>query len=123
MKLQGIDGALEDNVKAYLSSIPDDDISTSLRFQARLDESITEALNALGYYHAEISYTVTENNDELIINIEKGSPVKVKVMDVVITGEAKEDEEFSNLIAASPLKVGRTLNQGSTTALNQGYAT
>ncbi|WP_182009729.1 autotransporter assembly complex family protein [Vibrio sp. B1FLJ16] len=120
MKLQGIDGALEDNVKAYLSSIPDDDISTSLRFQARLDESITEALNALGYYHAEISYTVTENNDELIINIEKGSPVKVKVMDVVITGEAKEDEEFSNLIAASPLKVGRTLNQGEYDSLKSG---
>lgn len=120
MKLQGIDGALEDNVKAYLSSIPDDDISTSLRFQARLDESITEALNALGYYHAKISYTITESNDELIIDIEKGSPVKVKVMDVVITGEAGEDEEFANLIAASPLKVGRTLNQGEYDSLKSG---
>ncbi len=120
LKLQGIDGALEDNVKAYLSSIPDDDISTSLRFQARLDESITEALNALGYYHAKISYTITESNDELIIDIDKGKPVKVKVMDVVITGEAKEDEEFSNLIASSPLKVGRTLNQGEYDSLKSG---
>lgn len=55
LKLKGIDGALEDNVKAYLSSIPEKDYSTSLRFQARLDQSITEALNALGYYHAKIS--------------------------------------------------------------------
>ncbi|MDG2776618.1 autotransporter assembly complex protein TamA [Vibrio parahaemolyticus] len=120
LKLKGIDGALEDNVKAYLSSIPDKDYSTSLRFQARLDQSITEALNALGYYHAKISYSISEGNDELIVNIHKGLPVKIKVMDVVISGEAKEDEEFTNLIAKSPLKVGRILNQGEYDSLKSG---
>ncbi|EHR7858758.1 outer membrane protein assembly factor [Vibrio parahaemolyticus] len=120
LKLKGIDGALEDNVKAYLSSIPEKDYSTSLRFQARLDQSITEALNALGYYHAKISYSISEGNDELIVNIYKGLPVKIKVMDVVISGEAKEDEEFANLIAKSPLKVGRILNQGEYDSLKSG---
>ncbi|WP_273986246.1 autotransporter assembly complex protein TamA [Vibrio parahaemolyticus] len=120
LKLKGIDGALEDNVKAYLSSIPEKDYSTSLRFQARLDQSITEALNALGYYHAKISYSISEGNDELIVNIHKGLPVKIKVMDVVISGEAKEDEEFANLIAKSPLKAGRILNQGEYDSLKSG---
>ncbi|HCG6647541.1 TPA: outer membrane protein assembly factor [Vibrio parahaemolyticus] len=120
LKLKGIDGALEDNVKAYLSSIPEKDYSTSLRFQARLDQSITEALNALGYYHAKISYSISEGNDELIVNIHKGLPVKIKLMDVVISGEAKEDEEFTNLIAKSPLKVGRILNQGEYDSLKSG---
>ncbi|EGQ9159872.1 autotransporter assembly complex protein TamA [Vibrio parahaemolyticus] len=120
LKLKGIDGALEDNVKAYLSSIPEKDYSTSLRFQARLDQSITEALNALGYYHAKISYSISEGNEELIVNIHKGLPVKIKVMDVVISGEAKEDEEFANLIAKSPLKVGRILNQGEYDSLKSG---
>ncbi|MBE4037138.1 outer membrane protein assembly factor [Vibrio parahaemolyticus] len=120
LKLKGIDGALEDNVKAYLSSIPEKDYSTSLRFQARLDQSITEALNALGYYHAKISYSISEGDDELIVNIHKGLPVKIKVMDVVISGEAKEDEEFANLIAKSPLKVGRILNQGEYDSLKSG---
>ncbi len=120
LKLKGIDGALEDNVKAYLSSIPEKDYSTSLRFQARLDQSITEALNALGYYHAKISYSISEGNDELIVNIHKGLPVKIKVMDVLISGEAKEDEEFANLIAKSPLKVGRILNQGEYDSLKSG---
>ncbi|MFW1177955.1 autotransporter assembly complex protein TamA [Vibrio parahaemolyticus] len=120
LKLKGIDGELEDNVKAYLSSIPEKDYSTSLRFQARLDQSITEALNALGYYHAKISYSISEGNDELIVNIHKGLPVKIKVMDVVISGEAKEDEEFANLIAKSPLKVGRILNQGEYDSLKSG---
>ncbi|HCG7072861.1 TPA: outer membrane protein assembly factor [Vibrio parahaemolyticus] len=120
LKLKGIDGALEDNVKAYLSSIPEKDYSTSLRFQARLDQSITEALNALGYYHAKISYSISEGNDELIVNIHKGLPVKIKVMYVVISGEAKEDEEFANLIAKSPLKVGRILNQGEYDSLKSG---
>ncbi|WP_283957491.1 POTRA domain-containing protein, partial [Vibrio parahaemolyticus] len=106
LTLKGIDGALEENVSAYLSSIPEKDYSTSLRFQARLDQSITEALNALGYYHAKISYSIPEANDELIVLIKPGLPVKVKVMDVVITGEAKDDEEFAKLIESSPLKVG-----------------
>ncbi|HHF3106626.1 TPA: autotransporter assembly complex family protein [Vibrio diabolicus] len=112
LTLKGIDGALEENVSAYLSSIPAKDYSTSLRFQARLDQSITEALNALGYYHAKISYSIPEGNDELIVSIKPGLPVKVKVMDVVISGEAKDDEEFAKLIERSPLKVGKVLNQG-----------
>lgn len=41
-------------------------------------------------------------------------------MDVVISGEAKEDEEFTNLIAKSPLKVGRILNQGEYDSLKSG---
>lgn len=120
LTLKGIDGALEENVSAYLSSIPATDYSTSLRFQARLDQSITEALNALGYYHAKISYSIPEGNDELIVSIKPGLPVKVKVMDVVITGEAKDDEEFAKLIERSPLKVGKVLNQGEYDSLKSG---
>ncbi|MFH4679423.1 autotransporter assembly complex protein TamA [Vibrio diabolicus] len=120
LTLKGIDGALEENVSAYLSSIPAKDYSTSLRFQARLDQSITEALNALGYYHAKISYSIPEGNDELIVSIKPGLPVKVKVMDVVITGEAKDDEEFAKLIERSPLKVGKVLNQGEYDSLKSG---
>ncbi|EKO3805479.1 outer membrane protein assembly factor [Vibrio harveyi] len=112
LKIKGIDGALEDNVNAYLSSIPEYDYSTSLRFQARLEQSITEALNALGYYHAKISYTITKDNDELIVNVQPGEPVRVKLMDVVISGEANQDEAFVKLLEKSPLKVGRILNQG-----------
>ncbi|OQQ01929.1 hypothetical protein BK412_16335 [Vibrio campbellii] len=120
LKIKDIDGALEDNVNAYLSSIPEDDYSTSLRFQARLEQSITEALNALGYYHAKISYTITKDNDELIVNIKPGEPVRIKEMDVVISGEAGEDEEFTNLIKKSRLKEGRILNQGEYDALKSG---
>ncbi|MGR5236790.1 autotransporter assembly complex protein TamA [Vibrio alfacsensis] len=120
LKIKGLDGALEDNVTAYLSSIPEKDYSTSLRFQARLEKSITEALNALGYYHAKISYTSTKENDELIVNVDPGKPIRVKTMDVVISGEAKTDEEFINLIAKSPLKVGRVLNQGEYDSLKSG---
>ncbi|KIF51249.1 autotransporter assembly complex protein TamA [Vibrio owensii] len=120
LTIKGIDGALEDNVNAYLSSIPEDDYSTSLRFQARLEQSITEALNALGYYHAKISYTITKDNDELIVNVKPGEPVRIKKMDVVISGEAEKDEEFTNLINKSRLKEGRILNQGEYDALKSG---
>ncbi|ARR07652.1 membrane protein [Vibrio campbellii] len=85
-----------------------------------MEQSITEALNALGYYHAKISYTITKDNDELIVNIKPGEPVRIKEMDVVISGEAGEDEEFTNLIKKSRLKEGRILNQGEYDALKSG---
>ncbi len=51
LEITGISGAEKDNVEAYLSSIAAQDYSTSLRFQSQLERSMTEALNALGYYH------------------------------------------------------------------------
>ncbi|CAM2961569.1 autotransporter assembly complex protein TamA [Vibrio mytili] len=120
ISVEGIDGALKDNVDAYLSSIPEKEYSTSLRFQARLDHSINEALNALGYYHATIDYTVNEEDEELLVNIKKGLPVKVQVMDIVIEGEAKDDSAFSDLLAQSPMKVGGVLNQGDYDSLKSG---
>ncbi|WP_423840123.1 autotransporter assembly complex protein TamA [Vibrio mytili] len=120
ISVEGIDGALKDNVDAYLSSIPEKEYSTSLRFQARLDHSINEALNALGYYHAIITYTVNEEDEELLVNIKKGLPVKVQVMDIVIEGEAKDDSAFSDLLAQSPMKVGGVLNQGDYDSLKSG---
>ena len=50
LSVKGLSGELEKNVDAYLSSIPAEEYNTSLRFQARLEKSLTEALNALGYY-------------------------------------------------------------------------
>lgn len=110
LSIEGLEGELNDNVEAYLSSIPEADYKTSLRFQARLEKSITEALNALGYYHPEIDFTVVEDESELIVNVTSGPAVILQQVDIKIEGEAKHDSQFTALIENSGLKQGEILN-------------
>ncbi|MFA0425138.1 POTRA domain-containing protein, partial [Vibrio sp. 10N.222.54.A1] len=88
LEIKGLDGALEDNVDAYLSAIPEEEYSVSLRFQSRLESMIKEALNALGYYHPKITFTHSEDDTEMTVTVEPGEPVVIYTSDIVLTGEA-----------------------------------
>ncbi|PTO92447.1 hypothetical protein CWO08_18820 [Vibrio sp. 10N.286.48.B8] len=113
LEIKGLDGALEDNVDAYLSAIPEEEYSISLRFQSRLESMIKEALNALGYYQPVITFTHSEDDTELTVTVESGEPVIIYASDIVLTGEAKDDPDFLALIAKSKLSKGSILNHGN----------
>ncbi|WKY57786.1 autotransporter assembly complex family protein [Vibrio sp. SNU_ST1] len=113
LDIKGLDGALADNVDAYLSAIPEEEYSVSLRFQSRLESMIKEALNALGYYQPNITFTHSEDDTELIVTVEPGEPVLIYASDIVLTGEAKDDPDFFALIAKSKLSKGSILNHGN----------
>ena len=113
LDIKGLDGALADNVDAYLSAIPEEEYSVSLRFQSRLESMINEALNALGYYQPDITFTHSEDDTELTVTVEPGEPVVIYASDIVLTGEAKDDPDFLALIAKSKLSKGSILNHGN----------
>ncbi|CAK2493477.1 translocation and assembly module subunit TamA [Vibrio crassostreae] len=113
LEIKGLDGALEDNVDAYLSAIPEEEYSISLRFQSRLESMIKEALNALGYYQPVIIFTHSEDDTELTVNVDPGEPVLIYESDIVLSGEAKDDPDFLALIAKSSLSKGSILNHGN----------
>ncbi|ARP37160.1 autotransporter assembly complex protein TamA [Vibrio syngnathi] len=113
LEIKGLDGALADNVDAYLSAIPEEEYSVSLRFQSRLESMIKEALNALGYYHPNITFSHPEDDTEMTVTVEPGEPVVIYTSDIVLTGEAKDDPDFLALIAKSKLSKGSILNHGS----------
>ncbi|MCZ4309042.1 autotransporter assembly complex family protein [Vibrio atlanticus] len=113
LDIKGLDGALADNVDAYLSAIPEEEYSVSLRFQSRLESMINEALNALGYYQPNITFTHSEDDTELTVTVEPGEPVVIYASDIVLTGEAKDDPDFWALIAKSKLSKGSILNHGN----------
>ena len=92
ISIQGVEGELEDNVDAYLQSIAEQDYSTSLQFQARLERSFRDALKALGYYNAKFHFSVKKS--DLIISIDPGDPVIIEKSNLLIEGEAKQDKEF-----------------------------
>ena len=112
LNINGLSGPLKENVDAYVSAISPSEYSTSLRFQSRITKEIHSALNALGYYHAEIQFSTNEQQDELTVAVTPGQPMRIKLVDVELTGEAKEDADFLRLIRVTPVKEGRILNQG-----------
>ncbi|EGU40146.1 autotransporter assembly complex protein TamA [Vibrio scophthalmi] len=120
LSIRGLKGKVKDNVDAYLTSIPEKEYDTSLRFQARLERNITEALNALGYYHPQFSFSVEDDGKDLIVEVKKGKPVLISQLDIQFEGEAKQDKDFATLVKRSGLKVGKRLNQGDYDALKSG---
>ncbi|HAS62181.1 MAG TPA: hypothetical protein DCS35_06160 [Vibrio sp.] len=117
LSIEGLKGKVKTNVEIYLSSIPQKEYDTSLRFQSRLERSITESLNALGYYHPAFSFRVSDKGDELIVTVTPGPPVLINQLDIEFEGEAKQDPDFASLVKESGLKVGKRLNHGLYDAL------
>ncbi len=117
LDINGLSGALKDNVDAYISAIEPSEYSTSLRFQSRLTKEINTALNAVGYYNARIEFSVDDKDSELIVNVNAGEPTRIKLVDIDISGEAKSDEDFLRLIRLTPLKEGVILNHSQYDAM------
>ncbi len=119
LTIEGLDGELDDNVSAYLSSIKESEYSTSLRFQSRIKENITDALKALGYYNPDIEFVIEgdesdpQADHELIVNVDPGLPTIIYESDIVIEGEARNDPDFRRLVDRSNLNLGQVINHGN----------
>lgn len=135
ISIEGLHGEAEKNVESYISSIPNADHSTSLRFQSRLKTMVTNALNAVGYYHPQIDISLTGKSlltgkENILIKVNKGEPVIIRDVDIKITGDALNDPFFRKVIRNDGLIIGDRLNhqayentksQLQSLALQRGY--
>lgn len=114
LEIEGLEGSLLSNVEAYISAIPEEEYSTSLRFQSRLEKNTRDALKALGYYDPSMSFSIEgqEGGHTLVFTVNAGEPVYIYVSDIVITGEAKTDIDFINAIDNSGLNLGQVIDHG-----------
>ncbi len=112
LAINGLQREQKTNVDGYLSSIPQSDYSTDLRFQSRLEKSISEALSAIGYYHPKFDFIVEANGQKLVVNVTPGEVMTVQEFDVVISGEAESDRDFREIISKNVLQVGAPINHG-----------
>lgn len=114
LRLSGLTGELEANVQRYLDRYAATEISTSLRFQSRLEQDIGTALQALGYYHSEIDISLQRNGrngSRLLIRVTPGEPTRIKETDLQILGDAQNDADFLAMLAQAP-KVGDIVHHG-----------
>ena len=132
LQIRGLNGELEKNVNNHIASYNKTDISGSLRFQMTLQQDIETALQALGYYHSEIAFSLSENTEKstLQVTVVPGKPTLINTADIQLAGDASEDREFTRLLRRQAPQVGNVLHHGKyeslkselrSLALRKGY--
>lgn len=134
LKVVGLSGKLEKNVRAQLSTIESDEVTPDRRFQARVDDAIREGLKALGYYEPTIDFTLLPppaggGREVLNVQVQAGPPILISATDVVLRGGAQTDPDYIALLSQRP-KLGSVLDHSdyesfkkslTSVALRKGY--
>lgn len=118
VQLQGVSGNLLKNVLAYLSintykDAPNLNDSLVARLNARAPQEIRSALEPFGYYQPTVKSNLEEtpNGWSAHYLITLNEPVRVRTVDVEISGDGKDDPVFKKYLAMLPIKSGQQLNQ------------
>ncbi|ELI5391716.1 outer membrane protein assembly factor [Vibrio parahaemolyticus] len=104
--IQGLSKPLERNLEYYLMPLANtsaNDIPVS-----QLSKLVRLALNPYGYYHSELNVQRGEN-DLITLDVDAGEVMLVAKSNIVVSGEASNDEGFIELINQAQLKQGQPL--------------
>lgn len=117
LEVTGVDGALRDNVIAFLSlqryaGAADLDQDLVDRLAMRAEREVASALRPFGYYAPTVTTSVTRQQDrwKAVIAIERGEPVALVEAQVDIEGPGRDERFLREVLQRSPLRVGRQLS-------------
>ena len=114
LDVKGVKGELKDNVDIYLQKFQEDGQLGGVRFHDELQQQVQLALQALGYYHAEISLEASSDNArQLIIMITPGEPLTYAEADIQLTGDAQTDIDFISLLNSKAPRTGQVVHHGA----------
>jgi translocation and assembly module TamA len=127
VELHGVEGTVAANVLAYLTldEEPCDAASDRIEQQrAAAPARIRQALEAFGYYEPRIESQLDHPKDcwHVTFTITPGEPVRIRELDVQLTGDASGDSEFAAAQAAADLKPGGALQHGAYEALKKRWS-
>ncbi len=125
LKVEGLSGELEKNVRAQLSTIQSDEVTPDRRFQARVDDAIREGLKALGYYEPTIDFNLQPppangGRQVLQVHVNAGEPIRIGGTNVILRGGARTDEAYLDHLKKRP-KEGSVLNHGDYDSFKKGF--
>lgn len=132
LSISGVTAALEKQIRAYIDDSRLDDLENLHVYQEELKSKINLSLQAVGFYHpmVELRASYPINNTLIKISIETGQPVRVRTLDIKLSGPASTNSEFQQLIANTQLQQGDIFNHQKyeqikstliTSARNLGY--
>nr|WP_102465209.1 autotransporter assembly complex family protein [Vibrio splendidus]PMI81502.1 hypothetical protein BCU37_02160 [Vibrio splendidus] len=105
--ISGLPLELETNLRYHLTAYEDKEASRLN--QRKLHSTVDAALSPYGYYHSQLKVHSVDDQ-RLSLEVDLGLPTKVATVDVVVSGEASQDIDFSMLLANRTIKEGDTLN-------------
>ena len=114
--IQGLDEVMTQNVRIALSLEHALERSVTTRRLEYLlevaEDEAREALEPFGYYSAKVDIRKSGADDALVIvlNIDKGEPVRVRRENLRIEGEAADDRYMKQELAAFSPKAGEILD-------------
>jgi translocation and assembly module TamA len=114
-EIQGIEDEKSiSNVRVYLEALNAPEDADNDNYLNEVIDTSAQSLMAVGYYQPIIQTTVSGDVDEQIVtvNFELGERTTVDKIDLVLTGEAVEDENFKQFILNFPIKEGDYLDHG-----------
>ncbi|MGN1392877.1 MAG: autotransporter assembly complex family protein [Succinivibrionaceae bacterium] len=101
----GISGNVRDNVEAYLSILPNIKRVNFLYRKEFITDKILESVKVFGYYHAKVAYRFkSKKNAKLLVYIDLGKPVFVRLVNVAVLGEGLNDPYYMYIFRTMPLK-------------------
>jgi len=103
------------NIHGYLGELPKTN-DERLLFIVNARKNITKAIQALGYYRATVHIeTIGEEDNktwQLKATVTLNQPTVIKSSEIILSGDAKNDIVFQELIKQFNFQQGETLNHG-----------
>jgi translocation and assembly module TamA len=113
VKVEGIRGALRDNVRALLSIAHDDDPSPDRvrELHAQASDEIERAVQPFGYYRSRVEAALVEEGDHFTARyeVDPGPLLRLAGVDLQLTGAGAGDRGFRKVARQFPLRRGSPL--------------
>ncbi len=120
VEILGVDGPIAANALAFLDLDEEPCDAPRLRIEqlhGRAPARIRDSLQAFGYYEPTIEPTLLYSDDcwHARYAVTAGEPVRIRTLDLAMTGEARDDPPFvaALALAQAELTTGAALNHGS----------
>ncbi|MEZ8149649.1 autotransporter assembly complex family protein [Vibrio splendidus] len=107
LKVKGLNKTLTENVELYLEALAD--VPASQLSKKKIAKRIENALNPYGYYHPQLDIELNDP-DNITLNIDSGSVMRIAGSDVKVSGKASKDDEFIKILNQSKLDSGLPLS-------------
>jgi translocation and assembly module TamA len=120
IEIEGVDRAIADNIRSYLtlgrylqrSDLTDPQVR---RLADRAVDEATDALRPFGYYEPTVRSRTTRDDENWIVRlfVTPGEPVRVREVDVQLIGPGTDDTTLRSVIHSSGIKPGARLEHAA----------
>lgn len=111
--VKGLKGAAATNVVNYLAGLTLEEDVPAERYEDEIIRRTQEALQAFGYYDAQITLRYPEKGllggDDVVVTVDAGEPVTIETLELRLEGDAARDKVMKKVLADADLEEGDVL--------------